>query len=221
MKPKLIAPSILAADFSKLGQEITDISEAGADWIHIDVMDGHFVPNITFGPDIVKNIRPYTNLPFDAHLMISPCDNFIDAFAKNGCDIITIHAESGPHIHRSLQKIRQFGKKAGISLNPGTHESCLEHLLDDLDLILIMSVNPGFGGQNFIPQSLEKIRRIRSMIQNRPIDIEVDGGVNENNIAEIAKAGANIFVAGSALYKNGDKNLYKKRIDNMKRCINF
>ncbi len=208
----LIAPSMLSADFSRLAEELAAVERAGADWIHLDVMDGHFVPNITFGPPVIKAMRRHTSLPFDVHLMIAPADPYIAAFAEAGADLITVHAEAGPHVHRSLQAIRALGKKAGIVLNPGTPESVMEYVLDDIDLVLVMSVNPGFGGQAFIPAAVDKIRRIRAMIGERPIRIEVDGGVGTDNAALLAEAGASVLVAGTAVFRGGTEEAYRDNI---------
>jgi len=203
MNPLVIAPSILSADFAKLGEEVRDIAEAGADWIHLDVMDGHFVPNITIGPAIVRALRPYAQVPFDVHLMIAPCDPYLAAFAEAGADSISVHVEAGPHLHRSLQAIRALGKKAGAVLNPATPVSSVQNVLDLVDLVLIMSVNPGFGGQAFITSAVDKVAELRAMIGRRPIRIEIDGGIDPKTAGLVAAAGADTLVAGSAVFAGG------------------
>ncbi|MAI11767.1 MAG: ribulose-phosphate 3-epimerase [Rhodospirillaceae bacterium TMED167] len=210
-----IAPSILSADFARLGEEVRAVDEAGADYIHIDVMDGHFVPNLTFGPPVINAIRSVTDKPFDVHLMIDPAQPYLAQYAEAGADIITVHAEADTHLHRSLQVIKGLGKKAGVSLNPSTPETVIDYVLDSVDLILVMSVNPGFGGQAFLPSQLEKISRVREMIGDRDIELEVDGGVNPDNVASVIAAGATAVVAGSAVFKGND---YKTTIAALRKA---
>jgi len=208
MAAPLISPSILSADFAKLGDEVHAIDEAGADWIHIDVMDGHFVPNITIGPGVVRALRPHSTKPFDVHLMISPVDNFLDAFAEAGADIITVHPEAGPHLHRTIQRIKGLGRKAGVSLNPATPAKMLDYVLEEIDLVLVMSVNPGFGGQKFITSQLRKIEAIAKRIakENLDVQVEVDGGIDPETARQTVDAGATVLVAGTAAFKGGRAN---------------
>ncbi|MFA5121504.1 ribulose-phosphate 3-epimerase [Zavarzinia sp.] len=212
-EPLVIAPSILSADFSKLGEEARAMAAAGADWLHIDVMDGHFVPNLTIGPDVMRCLRPHVALPFDVHLMVAPVDLHLEAFAKAGADLITVHAEAGPHLDRTLQAVRSLGCKAGVALCPATPAAAVAHVLDRLDLILVMSVNPGFGGQSFIPSQLGKLAELRAMIGSRAIRLEVDGGINARTAAQVIEAGADTLVAGSALFRDGAQNYRRNMLE--------
>jgi len=214
MAGPLIAPSILSADFARLGEEVRSIDAAGADWIHIDVMDGHFVPNLTIGPGVVKALRPHSAKPFDVHLMISPVDNFLDAFAEAGADVITVHPEAGPHLHRTIQRIKALGKKAGVSLNPATPAKMLDYVLEEIDLVLVMSVNPGFGGQKFISSQLKKIEAVANRVakENLSVQIEVDGGIDVNTAPQAISAGADVLVAGTAAFRGGESE-YRSNIE--------